>query len=117
MVIVILGILAAVSLPKFQDLSGDADFASAIQYSAALSTAAQQNISLKAMKNPAAISFTTNGTICNIGMANQLLGAPLPTGYTILSGYDMCGTGVLPASCIVRTPTGAASLYNVPCTK
>lgn len=72
-VIVILGILAATALPKFVDLSGDADKAAGKGYAAALNSACSINFarskigSASAYANAAAVvaDVVISGTITN----------------------------------------------------
>lgn len=118
MVIVILGILAAVSLPKFVDVAGDSEFAVVRELAGSLGTAGQQNLSLKAINNPAAISIVTNGTGCSIATANKLLNKPLPVGYYTQSSYDTCESiYAKEAICVLRSPLGPGDAYHIPCTR
>ena len=79
-VIIILGILAAVAVPKFIDLSGDARTSATTGVAAALASA--NGINYAARKaNVTAGSAVTNCT----SVASTLQGGTLPTGYTIAS--------------------------------
>jgi prepilin-type N-terminal cleavage/methylation domain-containing protein len=83
MVIVILGVLAAVALPKFVDLKGDAQTAAVQGVAGGISSASAVNY--------AARSVTTgNGTAttvatCTIAAARILQGG-LPSGYSVSGG-------------------------------
>jgi MSHA pilin protein MshA len=81
MVIVILGVLAAVALPKFVDLKGDAVRASTDGVAGALSSAAAINYASRSISatRGAAVANCTDVTNTNI------MQTPLPTGYNITS--------------------------------
>ncbi len=77
-VIVILGILAAVALPKFIDLSNEAGAAAAQGVAAAVSSASSINYGAKKAGNASGVAVqncTTAGTL--------LVGGSVPAGYTI----------------------------------
>ena len=78
MVIVIIGILAAVAIPKFLDLSGEANQAAVSGVAGALSSAAALNYAAKKAGNASAASVSN----CT-GAGALLQGGALPTGYTI----------------------------------
>lgn len=75
-VIVILGILSATALPKFVDLSSDAQAAATSGYGAALTSASNMNYAAKKMGNANWISVTDCNDALNL-ISN------LPSGYTI----------------------------------
>lgn len=109
MVIVILGILAAVAIPKYLDMKSDANAAAVAGVAGALSSAAAVNFA----------SRTANGTkgvaIANcqdVAKALQTYSAgayttALPTGYTITSGTITAGASK--TDCEVIAPASAAS--------
>jgi len=78
MVIVILGILAAVAIPKFVDLSGKADTAAVAGVAGALASASA--IEYAAAK--AGQSGHTVDSSCT-GVAAHLAGGVVPSGYTV----------------------------------
>jgi MSHA pilin protein MshA len=96
MVIVILGILAAVSVPKFVDLSTEADLAAVKGVAGGLSSAAAVNYSVK-VASPTA-NWVTISACSNVTSA--LLS--YPAGYTIAAGVggitaagtELCTIGV-----------------------
>ena len=100
MVIVILGVLAAVALPKFVDLKGDAILASTQGVAGALSSAAAINYAARSIS-------TSKGDPVNgcedIGSTNVLQGG-LPTGYAITVSGSPIANGVS-ATCIVSNTT------------
>lgn len=82
MVIVILGILAAVALPKFVDLKGDAAKAATDGVAGALSAASTINYASRS------ISSTKVGTsaITDCSNVSNILQGGLPSGYSITAG-------------------------------
>lgn len=78
MVIVIIGILAAIAIPKFVDLSGEANQAAVNGVAGALSSAAAINYAAKKAGNSNGATMLNCSTV-----ASMLQGGALPTGYTI----------------------------------
>lgn len=78
MVIVIIGILAAIAIPKFVDLSGEANQAAVSGVAGALSSAAAINYAARKAGNASGVALAN----CS-GVAALLQGAALPTGYVI----------------------------------
>ena len=91
MVIVIIGILAAVAVPKFIDLSGDANKAAVDGVAGALSSASATNYAARkanALNGAAVTNCTSVGALLQAGA--------LPTGYLITSAalaVDATSTG------------------------
>jgi MSHA pilin protein MshA len=87
MVIIILGVLAAVAIPKFTNLSADANAAAVQSVAGSLSSAAATNYAIRSAKS-------TNGVaVANCdGAKATLQGGALPTGaggtYSIYSVTD-----------------------------
>ncbi|MBA4175081.1 MAG: prepilin-type cleavage/methylation domain-containing protein [Leptothrix sp. (in: Bacteria)] len=77
MVIVLIGVLAAVALPKFVDLGKDAKVAAAQGIAGALASAGAINYAAKKAGNAAGI------TIASCAAVGPLLQGGLPAGYTI----------------------------------
>ena len=101
MVIVILGVLAAVALPKFVDLKSDAISAATQGVAGALSAASTINYASRS------ISSTKVGTtvVANCtDVALLLQGGVLPAGYSITAGAAV-STGT---ACTVANTTGAS---------
>lgn len=71
MVIVILGILAATALPRFIDLSADAELAAAEGAAGSLASAASINYSAGLLNNPNAVVMA-DGDTCTTLAANLL---------------------------------------------
>lgn len=97
MVIVILGVLAAVALPKFVDLKSDAIKAATDGVAGALSAASTINYASRT------ISTTKAGTaaIANCSEVSGILQGGLPAGYSITAGGAV-STGT---SCTVANTT------------
>ncbi len=78
MVIVIIGILAAIAIPKFVDLSGEANQAAVSGVAGALASAGAINYAAKKAGNSSGV------TLANCTATAALLqGGVLPSGYTI----------------------------------
>ena len=97
MVIVILGVLAAVALPKFVDLKSDAIKAATDGVAGALSAASTINYASRS------ISSTKAGTaaIANCSDVATILQGGVPTGYSITAGVAATGG----SSCTVANTT------------
>ena len=81
MVIVIIGILAAIAIPKFVDLSGEARQAAVDGLAGALGSAVAINYAARKANNATAIEFS------NCDWADDLLqGGALPPGHEITGG-------------------------------
>lgn len=78
-VIVVLGILAAVAVPQFIDLSSDAKNAAVKGVAGALSSANAENYAARKVKSTYGVAITNCTSV-----ANALAGG-LPAGYTITS--------------------------------
>ncbi len=100
MVIVILGVLAAVALPKFVDLRTDAVAAATQGVAGALSAASTINYASRS------ISSTKVGTsaITDCSNVSGILQGGLPSGYSITPGAAS-STGT---QCTVANTTGAS---------
>jgi len=101
MVIVIIGILAAIAIPKFVDLSGEANKAAVSGVGGALASAAAINYAAKKALN-------SSGVV----LANCKAVAPLLQGGALPSGYDITDLALVAetqATCIVTHAASAAS--------
>lgn len=96
MVIVILGVLAAVALPKFVDLKADARLAALQGVAGALSSASAINYASRSV-NAAKGNRVRNCT----NVATSMQGG-LPSGYTITSAAVAVNASV---TCTLRTTT------------
>ena len=134
-VIVILGILAATALPKFIDLSGDAELAAAKGVAGALSSAGSLNYGAKKVGNITAVNISSIVDAC-AGAADSVYAnrASLLTGSTTLvtsataqtsdqyliaaSGSAVCSAGATIQCSITSKSGGAATtaIAYIPCT-
>ncbi len=87
-VITILGILAAVALPKFFDVQTDARVAAGSGVAGAVSSASAINYGARLAKNlaPATAGPVFSVHLCDAGELGALLASGLPTGYTVANG-------------------------------
>jgi len=100
MVIVILGVLAAVAIPKFVDLKGDAQQAATDGVAGALSSAAAINYAARS------ISTAKGSAVANCtDVAAVLQGGALPSGGYAITAAAV-GAGVS-APCTLAGPTGS----------
>lgn len=90
-VIVILGILSAVALPRFINLSGEAAQAAAQGVAGAVSSATAINYAARKASATAGFGPITSCVTADTATANIMAGG-LPTGYT-LTGAGTCTDG------------------------
>ncbi len=105
MVIVILGLLSAVALPRFVDLSGDAEDAALAGIVGGLSAAATVNYAARAAGNAAAAD------LLNCNETGGFLQGGLPAGYTIdTDAFDaLDAEGTANTLCILRHTASSKS--------
>ena len=89
-VIVILGILSAVALPRFVDLSSQAGQAAAQGVAAAISSATSINYAARKANNGSAVALAGCGAV-NTNIATLLAGG-MPANYTV-GGAGACTDG------------------------
>jgi MSHA pilin protein MshA len=107
MVIVIIGVLAAVAVPKFVDLSGEANQAAVSGVAGALASAASINYAAKKAGSPSGV------TVANCTDVSQLLqGGGVPAGYTVTAAAITANATV---TCTV-THTASSKLATFPAT-
>lgn len=114
MVIVILGILAAVALPKFIDLSNEASQAAAQGIAGAISSGSAANFAAKKLGNAGGVAISSATTCTTTELAKVLQGG-VPTGYTV-SGTGDCSTTLDTVQCTLTsvanpTKTALATVY------
>lgn len=81
-VIVILGILAAVALPKFVDLKTDARQAAISGVAGAIASGSATNYAAKLTGKATAVNVNV-ANVCTSAILGSLLTGGLPTGYTV----------------------------------
>ena len=99
-VIVILGILAATAIPKFYDLSAEAEDAGVKGVAGGIASAGAVNYAVRSLN--AASGVATTGVACNTLAANTSFMTGDTTGYTI--------AGTVP-NCTVTRGAATASAY------
>ncbi len=101
-VIAILGILAAVAIPKLFNITADAQTAATNGVAGALGAANAENYAVRVEKS-------TNGqTVANCTDVGSLLQGGLPTGYTITSATVATGVNV---TCTVSGPSSTSATF------
>ena len=107
MVIVILGVLSAVALPKFIDLSDDAKIASTKAMAAAISSGSAANFAARKVASPSAV--TINGAdVCDNASLSSLVQGGIPATHQIIRSYSSSGSGK--RSCAGTAETATCSL-------
>jgi MSHA pilin protein MshA len=110
MVIVILGILAAVAVPKFIDLSSDSKAAAVKGVAGAVSSAFAANYGAKVAGNTNAVAIAAAAVTVSAAAGSVLTGG-LPAGFTVNAGGAStadCGTAGLAISLTVTDGTNTA---------
>jgi prepilin-type N-terminal cleavage/methylation domain-containing protein len=102
-VIVVVAILAIIVLPKFVDLSQDAQAAATKSVAGSLSAANAENYAVRIEKN------TNGGPVTNCNSVAALLMSGLPSGYTITSNAVTVNHTVI---CTLNGPAGTSAEFN-----
>lgn len=114
-VIVILGILAAVAVPKFFDLSGEAETAAAQGVAGAIASGTAMNFAAKKVGNASAVTLN-QGNVCTTAILGPLMQGGVPTGFTI-GGTGDCSGAAESVTCTVTKGTAAAQNATVMCAR
>jgi MSHA pilin protein MshA len=104
MVIVILGVLAAVALPRFVDLKSDAVRAATDGVAGALSAASTINYASRSINSTKA----NTAAVANCSDVATVLQGGVPTGYSITAGVA-ASTGT---TCTVANTTVTPAVYS-----
>jgi MSHA pilin protein MshA len=102
-VIIILGILAAIAIPKFIDLSGDARTSSVNSVAAALSSANHVNYIARKANAAKGVAVT------NCTSVSSALQGGLPSGYTITSATIAVD---VTATCTLTGPNSVTATFT-----
>ncbi|MEO1751084.1 type II secretion system protein [Thiofaba sp. EF100] len=117
-VIVILGILAAVAVPKFVDLSAEAENAALDGVAGAMSSAAAINYAAYKASNGTkgvALSGATNGDVCTVDKMETIMQKGSLDKYTITAGSTGKDTTNLIAYCKLTSKADTTkSKDNIP---
>ena len=117
-VLVILGILAALLLPKMLDLSSNASSASINSVGASITSASHANFAARQAGSPSAIAI--NQTAVFPPASKAVLHPP---GYSVMSmGGGDCSAGATPGpnsavSCMLLSSTGMTLIFPVQCAR
>lgn len=103
MVIVIIGVLAAVAIPKFVDLGSEARTAAIAGVSGALGSAAAVNYAARKA------NATKGNAVANCTDVATALQGGLPTGYTITSAAVAADASV---TCTVTGPSSTTGTFT-----
>ena len=124
-VIVILGILAATALPKFQDLSGDAGTAAAQGVAGAISSGTSLNFARYTANSANGARLSSSTVICSNTTLQSFVSGVTLVGTTptdnnsfLIGGSGTCGAAGSTVNCTV-TPKAAnatAATATVTCT-
>jgi MSHA pilin protein MshA len=102
-VISILGILAAIAIPKLVNITGDAQTAATNGVGGALASAAAENYAVRMEKS------TNGATVANCTDVGGLLqGGSVPTGYTITALAITAGTT---STCTLTGPSSTSTTF------
>jgi prepilin-type N-terminal cleavage/methylation domain-containing protein len=111
MVIVILGVLAAVAIPKFVDLGSDAKAAALLGVVGGINSASAVNYAARSVTT--GNGSGTAGATCQTAAGNILQGG-VPGGYTLLGTVGVAGVST---SCTVQQTstgnTGTATIIGI----
>jgi len=114
-VIVILGILAAVAVPKFFDLSGQAEIAASQGVAGAIASGSSVNFAAKKVGASTAVTLN-QANVCDATILGGLMQGGIPTGFTIGGTGDCSGTAES-VTCTVTKGTSAAQNATVLCAR
>lgn len=114
-VIVILGILAAVAVPKFFDLSGEAEIAAAQGVAGAIASGSAVNFAAKKVGSTSAVTLN-QGNVCTTATLGSLMQGGVPAGFTIGGTGDCSGTAES-VTCTVTKGTAAPQNAMVMCAR
>mgnify|MGYP000358371820 CR=1 FL=1 len=120
-VIVILGILAAVAVPKFVDLSTDAGDAAAAGVAGAITSASSLNYATSVARGASGTGVlqVKSGGVCST-LAASLLTNGIPTNVTVAGTLACSGAGVTDTNCVVshsKGTTGKTTPATFTCTQ
>ena len=113
MVIVILGVLAAVALPKFVDLKADAQKAAVLGVAGGISSASAVNYAARSVTTG---NGTVTATLTCQNAAAAILQGGVPSGYSLQAGT--VGAAGVATPCVVQidadtTKTATATIVGI----
>lgn len=103
-VIAIIGILAAVAIPKFINLSSTAQSSATTAVAGALSAANSSNYAARSLNSSLGVAVTNCTSV-----ASALQGGSLPSGYTITSASTTAGVDT---TCTLTGPGSTTATFT-----
>ena len=116
MVIVILGIMAAVALPKFVDLSTQAGTAAASGVAGSVASGSSANFSAKKAGNSSATTVNSSN-VCTTAILGGIVQGGWPTGFTVSGTGDCSGTNDTVSCTVTHTSSSSTSTALVYCAR
>jgi len=113
-VIVILGILAATALPKFVDLTGDAEQAAVKGVAGAVSSAASVNYAASKVGNAGAATVNSCDDMIGLVQGVTLQTTASTNDQTFQIGNTACASGS--AACTITSKGGKTATATIVCT-
>lgn len=106
-VITILGILAAVALPKFFDITNDAKKAALTGFAGSAASGSAINYSAFLAKGSTIVAPVVNVSACTLATMNSLLTTPLPAGVTVTGTFAAAAVaGDVDTNCVLNDADG-----------
>ena len=119
-VITILGILAAVALPKFIDLTAEADQAAVEGVAGAISSAASINFGASKAGSPSASAVDNGTNVCTDAIIGPIMqGGAMPSGYTVEGtnqSTSPCSAGAVVSCVVENTAETVQGTAQIACT-
>lgn len=113
MVIVLLGILAAIAIPRYLDLQTQANAAALQGVVGSISSASAVNYAGRLVTPPATGSVATTDLTCTAAAAAILEGG-IPAGYTLDATVLVAGANTCVVTQTATTDTADATIIGVP---
>lgn len=107
-VIVVLGILAAVAVPTYIDLKSDAQVAALDGVVGNIASASALNYAARSINSAKGVATSGAAIFCD-DAATALLQGGIPTGYTLSATLPAGGMAVGANSCVVTQTDGGAT--------
>ena len=119
-VIVILGILAATALPKFIDLSNEAEQAAVEGVAGAISSASTINFGASKAGSSSASAVDNGTNVCTDAIIGAIMqGGTMPSGYTVEGtggSTSPCSAGAVVSCVVENTAETVSATASVACT-
>lgn len=112
MVIVILGVLAAVAVPKFVDLGTEAKAAALQGVIGGISSASAVNYAARSVTTTGSAAIGTGANTTCTASADAILQGGIPSGYTV-SGAVSATSGTANSCTVTQTATGNSGTATI----